>query len=86
MIGMSAGVLAGSLSDYGISDDFIKSLGETLPANSSALFILVRKSQPDRILAELSDVRGRILKTTLSPEQEERLKKALLGGASEVGA
>lgn len=85
MFGMGAGALAGSLSDYGISDDFIKSLAETIPANSSALFILVRKSQPDRILAELSDIKGKVLKTTLSPEQETRLKKALLGPAQEAG-
>ncbi len=85
MFGMGAGALAGSLSDYGISDDFIKSLGETIPPNSSALFILVRKSQPDRILAELTDIKGKVLTTTLTPEQETRLKKALLEPAPEAG-
>ena len=44
------------MTDYGIDDDFIRSLGETIPANSSALFILVRKAQPEKVLAELSDV------------------------------
>lgn len=85
MFGMGAGALAGSLSDYGISDDFIKSLAETIPPNSSALFILVRKSQPDRILAELTDIKGKVLTTTLTPEQEARLKKALLEPAQEAG-
>lgn len=85
MFGMGAGALAGSLSDYGINDDFIKSLAETIPPNSSALFILVRKSQPDRILAELTDIKGKVLKTTLSPAQEARLKKALLEPAQEAG-
>jgi uncharacterized membrane protein len=45
-----AGALGGSLSDYGINDDFIKSLAETIPNNSSALFILVRKTQPEKVL------------------------------------
>ena len=85
MFGMGAGALAGSLSDYGISDDFIKSLAETIPPNSSALFILVRKSQPDRILAELTDIKGKVLTTTLTAEQETRLKKALLEPAPEAG-
>ncbi|MEO7320180.1 MAG: DUF1269 domain-containing protein [Nitrosospira sp.] len=76
-IGVGAGALSGSLSDYGINDDFIKSLGETIPLNSSALFILVRKAQPERVLAELSGVKGKILRTSLSPEQEKKLQDAL---------
>ena len=77
MIGAGAGALSGSLSDYGIPDDFIRSLAETIPVNSSALFILARKVQPEKILAELSDVKGKVLRTTLSPDQEKRLREAL---------
>ncbi|MDX3926574.1 MAG: DUF1269 domain-containing protein [Shinella sp.] len=75
--GAGAGALSGSLSDYGIDDDFIKSLGETIPHNSSALFILVRKIQPEKVLADLEGLQGRVLKTSLSPEQEQRLQAAL---------
>ena len=77
MLGAGAGALSGSLSDYGLDDDFIESLGKTIPLNSSALFILIRKGQPDELLAELSDIKGKILQTTLSPDQEKRLRKAL---------
>ncbi|MCC2681297.1 MAG: Membrane protein of unknown function [Nitrosospira multiformis] len=77
MIGAGAGALSGSLSDYGIPDDFIRLLAETIPVNSSALFILARKVQPEKILAELSDVKGKVLRTTLSPDQEKRLREAL---------
>ena len=76
-LGAGAGALSGSLADYGIDDDFIKSLGSTIPNNSSALFILVRKVQPEKVLAELSGLRGRVLKTSLSPEQEQKLQAAL---------
>jgi uncharacterized membrane protein len=79
MIGAGAGALSGSLSDYGIPDDFIRSLAETIPVNSSALFILARKVQPEKILAELPDVKGKVLRTTLSPDQEKRLREALAG-------
>src|SRR6476661_2886586 len=76
-LGVGAGALSGSLSDYGINDDFIESLSETIPANSSALFILVRKVQPEKVLAELSGVKGKVLRTSLSPEQEKKLQEAL---------
>ena len=79
VFGAGGGALSGSLTDYGINDDFIRSLGETIPANSSALFILVRKAQPEKVLAELSDVKGKVLRTSLSPAQEQQLQKALSG-------
>lgn len=77
LAGAGAGALSGSLADYGIDDNFIKSLGETIPNNSSALFVLVRKAQPEKAMAEFQGLRGRVIKTSLSPEQEERLRKAL---------
>ncbi|MCD2185112.1 DUF1269 domain-containing protein [Rhizobium sp. TRM96647] len=78
-VGAGAGALSGSLSDYGIDDNFIKSLGDTIPNNSSALFVLVRKVQPEKVMAEFQGLRGRVLKTSLSPEQEKRLQEALSG-------
>lgn len=80
--GVGAGALSGSLSDYGINDDFIKSLSETIPVNSSALFILVRKAQTEKVLAELSGVRGKVLRTSLSPDQEKKLQEALQGSTA----
>ncbi len=76
-VGAGAGALSGALGDYGIDDTFIKSLGETLPENSSALFVLVRKVQPEKVLAEFEGLQGKVLKTSLSPAQEERLQQAL---------
>jgi len=77
VLGAGAGALSGKLSDYGIDDDFIKSLSETIPNDSSALFILIRKVQPEKVLAELSGVSGKVIRTSLSPEQEKRLEDAL---------
>ena len=48
-VGAGAGALSGSLTDYGIDDKFIKSLGDTIPNNSSALFVLVRKGSLPRM-------------------------------------
>jgi uncharacterized membrane protein len=79
LLGAGTGALSGSLIDYGIDDNFMRSLSENLQPNSSALFILIRKAQPERVLSELSGVRGRVLRTSLSPEQENRIRDALSG-------
>lgn len=77
VVGAGAGALSGSLVDYGIDDKFIRSVGETLTPGSSALFILVRKIQPDKVLAELSKFPGKVIKSSLAPDQERRLEEAL---------
>ena len=77
--GAGAGALSGKLVDYGIKDDFIRQVAETLQPNTSALFLLVRKVQPDKVLQELSRFRGRIIRSSLSPEQERKLQQALEG-------
>jgi uncharacterized membrane protein len=79
VIGAGTGALSGSLVDYGIDDDLIRSIGETLKPDTSALFVLVRKVQPEKVLAELSGsgFTGRVIRSSLSPEQEARLEAAL---------
>lgn len=81
-LGAGSGALSGSLADYGINDDFIRSVGQTLQPNTSALFVLVRKAQPEKVLAEMSGFRGRVIRSSLSPEQERRLQAALSGSAT----
>lgn len=92
-VGAGSGALAGSLSDYGIDDDLIRSIGDTLQPNTSALFVLIRKVQPEKVLAELSGFKGKVIRSSLSPDQEQRLQAALsqaqrqdAGAASAGGA
>jgi uncharacterized membrane protein len=75
--GAGFGALSGSMADYGINDEFIKTLGKTIPKGSSALFMLIKRSTPDKVLPEIEPFRPRVLKTSLSREQEERLRSAL---------
>jgi uncharacterized membrane protein len=78
-LGAGAGALSGSLSDYGIDDAFIGQVAETLQPNTSALFVLLRKAQPEKVLSEISKFRGRVIRSSLSPDQEARLQAALSG-------
>ncbi len=75
--GAGAGALAGALSDYGIDDAFIKRMGETVCSDSSALFVLFKKVTLDKVLPEFEKFQGQVLQTSLSDEQETRLKNAL---------
>ena len=75
--GAGAGALSGSLADYGIRDDFIKKLSQTIPAGSSALFVLFKSITEDKVLPEIEPYKPRVLKTSLSNEAEAKLKAAL---------
>jgi uncharacterized membrane protein len=77
LAGAGFGGLSGSMADYGINDEFIKELGKTIPRGSSALFFLVRKSTPDKVLPEIERYKPRVLKTSLSRKQEDDLRAAL---------
>jgi len=67
----------GLLSDYGIPDNFIKALGSTIARDTSAIFLLIRSAEQDKLLGRISRYEGTILKTSLSHEQEEKLRTAL---------
>jgi uncharacterized membrane protein len=75
--GAGAGALSGSLMDYGIPDDFVRKLAETIPNGSSALFVLVKDVNTDKVLPELDPYKPRVLKTSLSNDAEQRLKTRL---------
>jgi len=80
-IGAVSGALAGKLTDVGIDDNFIKEVGATIKPGNSAAFLLVRESTPDKVLDELKGFNGTVLKTSLSKENEAKLKVAF--GAEE---
>jgi uncharacterized membrane protein len=80
-VGAAAGAAAGALSDIGIDDRFMKDLADALKPGSSALFVLVRKATPDKVLEAIKGAGGTVLKTSLSHEDETKLQAALSGGA-----
>jgi uncharacterized membrane protein len=77
LAGAGAGALTGSLADYGINDDFVRRLAQTIPPGSSALFVLVRSVTFDKVLPEIEPYKPRVLRTSLSDEAEAKLKATL---------
>lgn len=76
-VGAGAGALSGKFSDIGINDKFMKELGENFTPGSSAIFILIRKVTPDKVLEGIKGFKGKVLKTSLTVDKEEALQKVL---------
>jgi uncharacterized membrane protein len=78
------GAAGSALAAMGISDRFMKDLAGMLIPGGSALFVLTGTPSPDRenILKELSGIGGRILTTTVSEEDEAKLRAALRAAKS----
>ena len=76
-VGAGAGALSGKLRDIGISDNFMKELAETLRNDTSALFVLVRKVTPDKVLEGLKGFKGKVIQTSLSKDKEDDLQEVL---------
>jgi len=79
-IGAVAGAITGVLSDYGINDDFIKEVGSTIKPGGSAIFLLISKWTEDKALERLKKFNATIVRTSLSNEDELKLKTAFGAG------
>lgn len=81
-VGAGAGAVSGALSDAGIEDRFMKEVGASLENGGAAVFVLVRKVTGDKVLAALGEFRakGKVVQTSLSADQEEKLKALIEGG------
>lgn len=77
VVGAASGATAGALTDVGIDDDFMKKLAETLTPGSSMLFVLIRKMTADKVLDELKGTGGKVLQTSLSHADQDKLQAAL---------
>jgi len=76
-VGASAGAVSGALTDVGINDKFMKELAASINPGSSVLFVLVRHATPDKVLQELQGSGGKVIKTSLSHDDEAKLQTAL---------
>jgi uncharacterized membrane protein len=76
-LGAASGALGGVLSDFGINDRFMKDLSTKLQPGNAALFVLVKNMTADKVLKEIKDFGGEVLKTSLDETKEKVLREAL---------
>ena len=85
-IGAASGALGGALSDYGINDTFMKDLSASLQPGNAALFVLIKSMTADKVLREIQDAGGTVLKTSLDDSKERLLRDALAKASTEQAA
>ncbi len=78
-VGAVTGALAGKYVDIGIEDKFIKQAAETINPGNSAVFMLLRKVTPDKCITAIKEYGGTVIQTSLTDEQEAKLRSALGG-------
>jgi uncharacterized membrane protein len=75
-IGAAIGALSGKMADYGINDEFIKSVREKVTEGTSALFLLSGDAVEDKVLAELKGMEFELIASNLTKEEENELLAA----------
>ena len=74
--GAAMGALAGKFSDYGIDDDFIKSVQNQVTEGTSALFLMTSEAVVDKVADAMQGLEFEIVATNLSKEEEDSLRAA----------
>jgi monoterpene epsilon-lactone hydrolase len=77
-VGAVLGAFAGRFSDYGIDDDFIKSVRAKVTEGTSALFLLTvtGSAAADKLQDELKGKMGSLIESNLTNVQEAKLREA----------
>ena len=75
-VGAVSGAIVGHFAKYGISKEFMGQVDAAIQPGQSALFILADDVKVDRVVPMLSQYHPRVLRTSLTLEQEAKLKEA----------
>lgn len=81
-VGAASGALGGALTDIGIDDKFMKELSSSLQPGNAALFVLVQQMTSDKVLKDISQYGGTVLRTSLNENREQALRDALAGAVA----
>ena len=83
LAGAGTGALSGAMTtDFGINDEFIEKLGETVPAGSSALFIQVKEMTEERVFRDRTLQAARAQDVHVERQRREAEDGAEAGGVT----
>ncbi|WP_407181767.1 DUF1269 domain-containing protein [Bradyrhizobium sp. STM 3562] len=80
-LGAAGGAIGGALTDFGIQDQFMKELASSVKPGDAVLFVLIKQMTADKVLNEIKDDGGVVLKTSLDEKKEQMLRDTLAKAA-----
>jgi uncharacterized membrane protein len=75
-VGAAMGALSGKFADYGIDDDFVKSVQNQVTEGTSALFLMTSEAVMDKVAEAMQGMEFELIASNLSREQEDELRAA----------
>jgi uncharacterized membrane protein len=78
-VGAGLGAILGKIETGGVDKAFQQQVRDMVSPGTSALFLIVERVTPAKALAALSKFDGRVIESSLTQDQEQRLQQALHG-------
>jgi uncharacterized membrane protein len=75
-IGAGLGALFGKMGKTGIDKQVLEQMGDAVPPGKAGWFLLIGQMTEDKFLAAVTGSGAKLVRSNLSHEQEEELKKA----------
>jgi uncharacterized membrane protein len=75
-VGAVSGAIAGHFSNFGVSREFLKQIEDSVKPGTSALAIMATNVTVDKVVQELSPLHPKVIRSSLSTEQEAKLNEA----------
>lgn len=84
VVGTVSGAIAGHFTKYGITKEYLQQINAAIQPGQSGLFILAENVKVDRVIPMLTEFHPTVLRTSLSLDQEAKLKEAFGSAAPAV--
>jgi len=82
VVGTVSGAIAGHFIKNGISKEYMKDIEAAIQPGQSAIFILANNVKMDRVIPMLTEYHPKVLRTSLTNDQEAKLKEAFGGSTT----
>ena len=77
LFGAAAGALGGKLSNYGTDDDVMKGVSQSITHDHAAPFLFINNMTAYKVVADLAECGGTVLRTSLDATEEKALDEHL---------
>lgn len=88
--GAAAGLITGALADSGLDEEFVKAVNGLLQPGKAALILRHEYPESSELYGQILEIvaagGGQVLRTTLAPDADSKLQRAIRRAADESGS